>query len=225
MSKLFIKNQLLNKHKSNLSESSIIHLNKICEKFNITNAKLYYEGFHNITYKVLINDSWYQLKIPIDFTVVNRKIEEKIYKHSKEGIYYKNGFLIKKWFDGKDLNKVNLTNKIQIKVLEKLKEFSKLKIKTENFDWNLYKTNNKKYLSLVDKYKNEKLVLQHGDLSFKNILVNKNFEVNFIDYGWVRNNYLSFDLFYLHKNGFSKENILKVFNITEKYLKDIFYIS
>ncbi|SYV92442.1 Uncharacterised protein, partial [Mycoplasmopsis synoviae] len=58
MSKLFIKNQLLNKHKSNLSESSIIHLNKICEKFNITNAKLYYEGFHNITYKVLINDSW-----------------------------------------------------------------------------------------------------------------------------------------------------------------------
>ncbi|UBX97888.1 hypothetical protein [Mycoplasmopsis synoviae] len=225
MSKLFIKNQLLNKHKSNLSESSIIHLNKICEKFNITNAKLYYEGFHNITYKVLINDSWYQLKIPIDFTVVNRKIEEKIYKHSKESIYYKNGFLIKKWFDGKDLNKVNLTNKIQIKVLEKLKEFSKLKIKTENFDWNLYKTNNKKYLSLVDKYKNEKLVLQHGDLSFKNILVNKNFEVNFIDYELVRNNYLSFDLFYLHKNGFSKENILKVFNITEKYLKDIFYIS
>ncbi|MDC8913303.1 hypothetical protein PR258_02865, partial [Metamycoplasma hyosynoviae] len=82
----------------------------------IRDIRFYYEGFHNKTYIGKIDGVWVQIRIPKKVLNVNYENETKIVSEFKDYLYFKDGYLIKKWFPGQDLFKVNLDEKVRISI-------------------------------------------------------------------------------------------------------------
>ncbi|MGL5640129.1 MAG: phosphotransferase [Mycoplasmoidaceae bacterium] len=196
------------------------------KKDDIKSIKEIHHGFTNKSFFLITTDN---LKWQIRFSglneVVDRKNEIKILKAIKDEniIYYdETGNFIKKWIDGKTLSLVfNKKKKIKL-ICKKINELHSTVIlenneilvhdyfayidKTKNFD----KQIKDKYISLVNKYSNQKKVLSHNDLSKKNILFNGS-EIIFIDFEWSR----------MNDNYFDVANFIRENNISNKWIKFI----
>ncbi|VEU76889.1 phosphotransferase [Mycoplasmopsis columbina] len=219
---------MLDIHSLNLDKKIIDKFQEINQKFdgNILLKELFYNGFHNTTFLIELNNELYQLRINNnDF--VDHLVEEKILKNNPDYIFYHQGSFLKKWFVGKTLNEIKVTKKIQLAVLKELKKFqSKTILDLPIINWYTYGSINKKYDNFVKELMSKNLVTTHGDLSPKNILINEKNQVKFIDFEWVRKNHFAFDLITLVENAsFSWEIIKEVFNITDTEIKKITYVS
>lgn len=203
------KSEFLNK-KSFSDFSSFIKGQKI--KL-IKNVKFHYVGFHNITFKAKYDNFDVQIRIP-NSTLINRINEKKVCKNYSNCLYYKNGFLIRKWYSGKSLDKIKITKQIQLKIIKAVKKLHKEKWILKKFDWLHYKTDDLRFLQLVKKYKKTDLVVSHCDLNAKNIILN-NKKIKFIDFEWMR----------LAPKHFDAISIMKNFQIERKIIKEEFGIS
>lgn len=168
-----------------------------------------------------------QIRIP-KTKLVNRKNEYLIYKKFSDVYIFfdKKGVFIKKWFEGKRINKkVNIT--VQNKVIEKVIFFHSNKIiGLKKFNsWNIVKDNAKYYL-LIDKYKNDNLVLCHNDLRSKNIIFSNNQDIFLIDLEWsmINHPYFDFASLILYCN-FNKKNLINYLNLNKQKLNDFIYIT
>ncbi|UWD34415.1 phosphotransferase [Mesomycoplasma molare] len=191
----------------------------------IRNCKFFYIGKQNKTYLCEFEKELVQVRIKNN-NFVNYENESQFVSYQKEFLYYDKGNYIKKWFSGKEISKVFLTKKIKLSILKKLNEFSKLNSKNiETFNWNQLEIKDKKFNKIIYKYKNMPLVLSHGDLRPKNVLLSKNKEIKLIDFEWVRKNYLLFDLAHLYLYfRIEKKLITKFFLIQNKELNDFIYL-
>ncbi|MCR8613350.1 MAG: phosphotransferase [Mycoplasma sp.] len=222
------------------SERKIMN-NYICKKLkiqekDIQKVKKYYKGIANSSYKVMVNDIWWQIRIP-HTKMANWDNESRIYSaiHDKESFYYDNysGIMLKKWIKGEIITK--WTKQKEDSLFKSLIEFHKIKVdNVEKHDWHKYddffsklednlSTQNKykgklksKYNELLTKYKDEKLVISHNDISGKNMLWNGK-EVILIDFEWVRMNSEYFDFAHI----FVTEGVdFKSQNLDKEKLKD-----
>ncbi|WP_027334174.1 phosphotransferase [Mycoplasma elephantis] len=191
----------------------------------IKNISLEYKGFHNTTYIGFLDNVKVQIRIPNN-KIVNHEIEEKFLKTVDDVIYYKNGILVRKWFDGQTLEKVKLNSRIINNLINEVKKLNELKINLPKVDFYYYGTGNKKYNDLISKYKNTFNDVCHMDLNKKNVLVNEDNEVKIIDFEWVRKSNKAFDIVCLYKNFGIKKNILiNKFNLSKKEFDDFLYIE
>ncbi|UUD36193.1 phosphotransferase [Mycoplasmopsis citelli] len=212
---------------SNLVEKHLNLVSDALTKQGISKVdliKLEYEGFHNYTYLAQINDKKYQVRIKKNFLKEQSNSEKKYYLKDKETLYYDENLLIREWFEGETLENLKLTKEIQVAVLKHLKEFSNKDINVEEFDWFEQKINLKEYSEIIKKFKNKPKILQHGDLALKNILINKQNQVKFIDLEWIRLNFIGFDAATLYKEGFDEKLILENLEITKEEFKDLLFI-
>ena len=165
--------------------------------YEIIEIKPIHHGFTNLSFYVkTVNQKEYQVRIGKNNEIVNREIEaiivEKIFKD--DFLYYdkKTGNAIKKWFQGRDLKRCDLDEavlKTLIKKIETLHEtdLSDLKIlphdayqflEKDVLEEKHYLT----YLNLLDEVKDKTLVFSHNDLNLKNILINEEKDLMFIDF-------------------------------------------
>ncbi len=80
---------------------------------------------------------------------------ESLFMDKMPGVYYyKKGILVRKWFEGKTLEKVNLTLEVQKAVIDKIKEFHKIKVDLPAIDLFYYCKGTKKYQKYVEQYAN-----------------------------------------------------------------------
>ncbi|AIA29752.1 hypothetical protein MCFN_03200 [Mycoplasmopsis californica] len=192
----------------------------------LENIEFIYKGFHNYTFKCLFQGIMCQLRLPIS-DLVNHDIEARVLSHLSSTIYYKDGILIRKWFEGQTLEKINLTQKIQRAVIQKIKEFHKMDIEVPQIDLFTYGRGTEKYQKLVQKYsKTNELVTSHSDLSAKNVLINDNGEIELIDFEWVRKAHPFFDaLTLVQAQNFDKEIVMQEFNISAQEFEEMSYIT
>ncbi|WP_438341381.1 phosphotransferase [Mycoplasma sp. 3341] len=198
-------------------------LKQFMNKKQLDNIEFFYQGFHNVTFKAIFNGQTVQLRIPSnDF--VNWENENKVFSQLEDVLYYNEGILIKKWYEGKTLDKVRVTTEIQQKVIEKVKQFHTKNIDVAAFDWDVYHIEDPKYKRLVKKYQDQTLVTSHGDLALKNILLTNNNEIVLLDFEWVRKCNEAFDVLSLYQNGFDKELLKESFGMSEEYFTDFEYL-
>ncbi|TPE57712.1 hypothetical protein FJO69_00750 [[Mycoplasma] falconis] len=191
----------------------------------LTNVRFYYEDFHNKSYICKIDNIWAQIRIPKDIVEVNHKNEEKVISHFKDYLYFKDGVIIKKWFPGVDLFKIKVEDSVALAILNCVKNFQNIKIDLERFDWYKYKIYDKRYLELVNKYKDEEYVLSHNNLKSQNILANKYNFVKLIDFEFSSYNSRYFDPVSLYLFlGIDKEKIIKFFNLKREKFDDYCYL-
>ncbi|MBZ4195446.1 phosphotransferase [Mycoplasma sp. 1331] len=192
----------------------------------ISNIKLIYKGFHNYTFKCLYENEMCQLRIPAS-NLVNHEIESIILQKLETTLYYKNGVLIRKWFEGETLENVNLSAKIQKNVINQIKQFHTLDVDVPEINFFAYGKGTKRYQELVKKYTNKaNLVTSHCDLSAKNILINKYNDIELIDFEWVRKAHPFFDAITLVQSlGFDKKIVKEMFKISEIEFDEMSYIT
>lgn len=208
--------------------------------------KQIHNGYTNISFVVnLINNQKYQIRLANDKGVVNRKNELMFLKNinNKNFIYFdiKTGNAIKEWIDGQNPNDREINTKEFLDSFsQEIKKLHSHKIKQpiikhDNYEF-INKVKNKlpqvyinKYLNLVNKYKDMKLVLSHNDLSQDNLLWNKKEnKIHFIDFEWARinNQYWDFANF-IRESNLSQKSIKYLANINKlnlTTLKDFIYI-
>ncbi|MCS4536662.1 phosphotransferase [Mycoplasma sp. CSL7475-4] len=191
----------------------------------LSNIEFVYEGFHNLTFTGVYQNSKVQIRLPKS-NLVDHSKESKILSQFKSTIYYQDGILIKKWFEGKNIENVELSYSNQLDLIREVKKFHKIKIELEPIDFFYYGEGDKKYQELVAKYsKNKDLVTGHNDLNGKNILINEKGEIKLIDFEWVRKSHPFFDAIALYRNlNIDKELIEKEFAITEEEFVEVTYI-
>ena len=136
----------------------------------IKNIRFYYEGFHNITYIGKFKNIWVQIRIPKNILPIDYANETKIVSNFKDYLYAKNGHLIKKWFPGQDLYKLNIDEKIEHGIFNCLQNFQRLDIKLNRFNWLQFNIKDQKYLDLIEKYKDEEYRLRHNNIKRHNII-------------------------------------------------------
>ncbi|MEI7132424.1 phosphotransferase [Mycoplasmopsis bovis] len=190
----------------------------------LSNIEFYYKGFHNYTFKVKYEGQTCQLRVPIS-DLVDHSIESLFMDKMPGVYYYKKGILVRKWFEGKTLEKVNLTLEVQKAVIDKIKEFHKIKVDLPAIDLFYYGKGTKKYQKYVEKYANTASdATCHCDLNLKNILINENNDVELIDFEWVRKSNPLFDAMSLIHMNFDPSLVKKEFNITQKHYKQALYV-
>ncbi|MGL6125161.1 MAG: phosphotransferase [Metamycoplasmataceae bacterium] len=178
----------------------------IIEK-KITNLELFYDGAHNKTYKGNFLGEAVQVRISKN-KIVDHKNEIKLLNNQNNIIFIDDKMMIKKWIDGHELNRNDL---------EILTKISVCLIK----HWNLkiegitsFKFDNNDY------YNKDEIVLSHGDLRKKNIIVDNEQNVHIIDFEWINYTSLYFDLGHLHLYcSFTIDDIVKVFKVDYEKLK------
>ncbi|MGL5733015.1 MAG: phosphotransferase [Metamycoplasmataceae bacterium] len=182
-------------------------IKKILKEQNITDLKLFYDGYHNKTYKGLLFGELVQVRIAKN-EIANHNNELKLLKNSEDIIYIDEYIMIKKWINGHELESNNLESLIKIK--DVLTKHWSLKIKgitSFKFDDNNY-------------YNENEIVLSHGDLRRKNIIVDEEKNIRLIDFEWTSYTSKYFDLAHLHLYCFFDINeIVEVFNVDIKKLK------
>ncbi|MGL5205165.1 MAG: phosphotransferase [Metamycoplasmataceae bacterium] len=182
-------------------------IKKILEENNITDLKLFYEGSHNKTYKGLLFDKTIQVRISKN-KIVNHHNEIKLFEKVNNIIYIDESIMIREWINGNILDNNNLETLIKIR--DTLLKHWELKIEGITF----FKFDNNDY------YNESEIVLVHGDLRNKNIIVNDKGEINFIDFEWVSYTSLYFDLAHLNLYcHFSIDQIVEVFMVDITKLK------
>ncbi|TPI02825.1 hypothetical protein FJM01_00270 [Mycoplasma struthionis] len=191
----------------------------------LTNVRAYYKDYHNRSYIGKLEDTWVQIRIPYDIVEVNHANEQKIIEIFKDYLYAKNGVLIKKWFPGVDLFKINIDEKISKAILHCVKNFQNLDVKLERFNWLRFNIDDPKYLELVKKYENEEYVLAHNNLKRQNILVNKYGFIKLVDFEFSSFNSRYFDPVSLHLFlGLNKDEIIEFFNLDRNTFDDYVYM-
>ncbi|WP_412031547.1 hypothetical protein [Metamycoplasma buccale] len=190
----------------------------------ITNIRFYYESFYNKTYIGKFNNVWVQIRVPKNL-FFDYKNEEKILKKFKDYLFINKGYVIKKWFPGQDLFKMNVNSKIQSNLFNCLNNFQKLDIKLKKFDWLKYDIKDKKYLRLVNKYKDEKYVVSHNNIKRHNVLINKYNFIKLISFEDAAYNsrYVDPVSLYLFL-GCSKKDIISFFDLDENIFNDYIYM-
>ncbi|QBF34369.1 kinase [Mycoplasmopsis phocirhinis] len=191
----------------------------------LKNINFVYEGFHNLTFSAYYNNLKVQIRLP-KTNLVDHSTEQKILQQFTDTIFYQDGILIKKWFEGKNIENVELNIEDQINIINEVKKFHQLPIDIEAINFFYYGKSNQKYQKLVKKYTNDKdLVTGHNDLNGKNILINSQGKIKLIDFEWVRKSHPFFDAISLYRNlNLDKNLILKNFDISEEQFKEIAYI-
>lgn len=192
-----------------------------------------HKGYTNISFLIiLINNQKYQVRLANDNGIVNRKSELAILKniHNKNFLYYdiKTGNAIKEWIDGVNPTNSEINSKIFLDIfsseLNKLHSCKNLNgvINHDYFEFvkiarnKISNTHLTKYLNLLSKYKNLKLVLSHNDLSQDNLLWNeKEKRIFFIDYEWARMNNQYWDI----------ANFIRESNLKKTYIKYLAHIN
>ncbi|MDC8916243.1 hypothetical protein PR240_00750 [Metamycoplasma hyosynoviae] len=191
----------------------------------IRDIRFYYEGFHNKTYIGKIDGVWVQIRIPKKVLNVNYENETKIVSEFKDYLYFKDGYLIKKWFPGQDLFKVNLDEKVRISIYKSVLHFSKMHVNVDKFNWLAYPIKDQKFLDILEKYKDEELVLSHNNLKKHNILINKYGFIKLIDYEFAGYNSRYVDPVTLHLFfDIDKKEIIEFFKLDEEKFEDYIYL-
>ncbi|AXE61091.1 hypothetical protein DA803_03275 [[Mycoplasma] phocae] len=190
----------------------------------ISNIRPYYEDFHNKSYLGKLNNKWIQIRIPRNIIKINYVNETKIISHFKDYLYFKNGIIIKKWFSAVDLFKIRIDDKISRSILYCVKNFQNLNFSVKKFNWLQYPINDKKYLELVRKYKNDELVLSHNNLTRQNILVNKYGFIKLIDFEFSSLNSRYVDPVCLYFLGIDKQLIIDFFGLNAQKFEDYVYM-
>jgi len=227
-----------------------IALNLLKKKFpdkKIKTMKPLHAGYTNFSYFVILSDnSHWQVRIPHDNNIINRKTEAGVLKliGNKEFEYFddKTGIAIKKWTTARTPGYFTVRNKEfnekllrQIKDIHAVKVPSKLPIKSLNFDTyneNLYRLRfiyQKKFLCILDRHRDDKLVLNHTDINPKNILYTKDKRVVLIDFEWaaLANDYWDYAN-YVRESGINYRNIeweKYINNFELKKFQEVLYVS
>lgn len=179
-------------------------IKKIIKDFDISDLEFYYEGNHNKTYKGLMKNEPVQIRISKN-NIVNHSNEIKFFNSGYGGkvIYIDEFLMIRKWIDGKilDNNSIDFLRKIRCS-LEK--------------QWSLKIPNISSFnLNIADD-----IVLSHGDLRKKNIIVSEDDNIFLIDFEWINYNTKYFDLAHLFLYcSFKINDIVEVFGIEKGKLK------
>lgn len=198
-------NKKSNKEKAN----KIFEKNTEYHTYDIAKCSLIHDGFTNISYRYELEDgNEYQIRIGNDQNFINRK-NEKLFLDSIGNKDYvslnvKNGDAVKKWIvgnnpDAKTARKISFLNKLN-KAIEQLhKNKINKEILNQNFEEFLEKSSleqniKDKYLSLLNTFNNDKLVMSHNDINPSNMLIIQDKEIYFIDYEWARINYYWWDI-------------------------------
>ncbi|WP_434336772.1 phosphotransferase [Mesomycoplasma conjunctivae] len=192
---------------------------------HLRKIELIYCGYHNCSYRAFYKDEKVQIRIAKN-NFANWKNESIYLEGNTDFIFYKNGNFIKKWYEGDILNKT-IAKENQRLLFQKILDFQEQKPSNiEQFDWNILNITDQKYCNILKKYQNEQLVLNHGDLCFKNIIFNKKTkEIKFIDFEWVRYNSKYFDLVCLHLYmNIDKDEIISYFNLDRQKFADYVYL-
>lgn len=146
------------------------------------------------------HDEKYQVRIPLAGDLIDRKCEYYCLKAVKDNnfVYFdkKTGIAVKKWIEGENPNKKTYKSQWfndllfeQISKLHNVKLPKSYKVKPINFDaYNKYLPYLKfeyqrKYLCLLDRRRNEPLVLTHSDINPLNIIYDGQ-KIHLIDYEW-----------------------------------------
>lgn len=163
-----------------------------------------HNGYTNFSFLAILEDgSKYQVRLPHDGKLINRKNEDDLlqnYLDAKDFAYFdvKTGICVKKWYDGitpkrRTLKSPEFLDKLfkQIKKMHNLplKKVHNFKpIKFDAYCENLYRLKfhlKKKYLCLIDRRQDDKLVINHTDINPLNIVYNKEENnIKIIDYEW-----------------------------------------
>lgn len=188
----------------------------------LSHVKLFYKGFHNRTYLGFYNGIKVQIRLKIN-DIVNHEDEYKYLKNNEDYLFVNKFVVIKKWFDGEHFkaNKESLKNLYDI-----LEKFWSQNLDLAKMNWLFYKTKDPKYLSLVEKYKDDFNDVIHGDLNFKNILANDKNEVKLIDFEWIKKGSKYFDIICIYKNfNINKNELIKRFDLNEEKFDNYLYMS
>lgn len=204
----------------------------------IKTINLVSDGFTNASFKVIDKKNNAYL-IKVSKTKQEMMINEsKLYSLYDNSILLysdKNCNLIKKWIDGENFN-LNKDKKERIKLLaNEIKKIQSLEISIKDFplfdfskfaEWQAKKN---KYLELYNfvlkRFNNAKLVLSHGDVNNKNVIITKKSKatkVKLIDFEWCCINYEWFDLInYLCEEEIYDIDTLTLFIKHIKGVKDV----
>ncbi|MGL5592156.1 MAG: phosphotransferase [Metamycoplasmataceae bacterium] len=182
-------------------------IKKILKEKNISNLELFYDGYHNKTYKGFLFDELVQVRISKN-EIVNHNNELKLLQNSKDIIYIDKYVMIKKWINGNELDTNSLEFLIKIKnILTKHWNLTINGISSFKFDDNDY-------------YSDSEIVLSHGDLRRKNIIVDEQKNIHLIDFEWTSYTSKYFDLAHLHLYCFFEiDEIVEVFQVEKTKLK------
>ncbi|AWX69762.1 hypothetical protein DP065_02530 [[Mycoplasma] anseris] len=187
--------------------------------------KFFREGFHNHTYIGKYKDIWVQIRIPKNIVDINYDSEKKLVAQFKDYLFVQDGLIIKKWFPGQDLFKLEINDKIINSVFNCIMSFQKLSADINKFDWNAYKINDPKYHQILAKYKDEKLVITHNNLKRHNVLINKYGFIKLIDFEFASYNSRYVDPVSLHLFlGIDKQKIIDFFKLKEEKFDDYLYL-
>ena len=154
-------------------------------------------GYTNSSFLVtLTNKKMYVVRIPTNLSLIDREKEHQVLKklNNDKDIYFdkKSGIYVKEWIDGVNpvISKkwkyidqlftfIKKLHSVQLSGLSKLKS---LTLSNKNLK-TLRPNISKLYLSLIKKYKKDKLVLNHCDINASNIIQNGT-QLYVIDYEW-----------------------------------------
>lgn len=200
----------------------------------ISDVNFYYKGIHNITLKALYNQKFHvQIRIPIS-EISNKKIEEIFIKNTEGILYYRDGFLVRKWIEGTNLVNKKLNFLEQKKFLQNLDKFyiklnnsfqekkNNLKL---NFNWLDNFITDKKYFRILEEISFDNIFFIHGDINKKNVIIDKNKNYHFIDLEYIRKNNLCYDIASLvEKLNFSKKIVCNHYQISKEKLEKFIYI-
>lgn len=168
---------------------------------HIKEIKDIHNGYTNFSFLfVLDNDKKYQVRIPHSEDWIDRSVEYKALELTRRNyfVYFdkKTGIAVKKWIEGsapvKGVYKSIAFNDMlfnEIKKIHKVKINGRMKFKPINFD--AYNSHlhflrfeyQRKYLCLLDRRRNEPLVLTHSDINPLNVIYDGN-KITIIDFEW-----------------------------------------
>lgn len=183
-------------------------LKKVLKEDNgtIVSIKDIHNGYTNLSYLVTYaNGKMYQVRFPHDEIkdLLNRKNEYSVMKLLGSDKYFpyfdpKTGVAVKQWIPGSYVKihkwrKWKYTDELfsLIKTIHKakvnLKKIPLHKVNFDSYNENLhllkleYQT---KFLSIIDTYRDEVMVLNHTDINPLNIIMDKGKRLHLIDYEW-----------------------------------------
>lgn len=198
---------------NNLKENAIkLFLDIFNDKFSINDIKVIkpiHNGYTNSSYYLELNSNEkFQIRLGENNKIVNRSNEANVLKAINEEnyIYYndKNGNAIKKWIEGRTLNKKDLkNNEVLLRIFSEIQKYHNLNINNIEIikhDYNLHLKNAKMpkkhlliYKKIVSEFDTIPWGFSHNDLNLDNILLTDNNDVVFIDFEWSRINHPYWD--------------------------------
>lgn len=182
-------------------------------------------GLTNISFKVLANDNQtYQVRIGMNNEYVDRQNEYHVLKNinDKNYLYFDvaSGKAIKKWIHGKMPTNEEIDLEFLLALNKQIEQYHQHKINYEIKKHNYFefeetfKYIDQKYINeykeIIDSHKNDKWVLSHNDLNPKNLIIDNQNKIHFIDFEWGRINYGWYDIC----------NFIRETNINIQIIKD-----